>query len=162
MRRKHHLGLFCADGGGHLFGRTGSPGGLRAIALTARLADHGATAQAGVGIKNLAPAEAEPAIAHDEHLFLVGKLARHSLHAKGAATGHQHGGVGVVDLFEHGQNVLHHAREALGHMVECAVGVDHREFEQAIGIDIGQQSGHVNLSINRNATPARGGLDGSA
>jgi hypothetical protein len=30
-------------------------------------------------------------------------------------------------------------------VVERAVGVDHREFEQTFGIDLGQQSGHVCL-----------------
>jgi large subunit ribosomal protein L5 len=33
-----------------------------------------------------------------------------------------------------------------GHVVERTVGVDHREFEQAIGVDIGQQSGHEKIS----------------
>ena len=78
--------------------------------------------------------------------MLVGKLARHGLHAERAAAGHQHGGMGVVHLLERGQDVLHDAGEALGHVVERTVGVDHREFEQAIGVDIGQQSGHEKIS----------------
>ena len=73
-------------------------------------------------------------------------IVRNGLHAEGATARHQHGGVGVVDLLEGGQDVLHDAGEALGHVIERAVGVDHREFEQAIGVDIGQQSGHEKIS----------------
>jgi hypothetical protein len=119
-----------------------APRVLAALALLARLADHGAAAQARIGIEDLRPAVAEPAVAHDQHPLAVGELARHGFHAEGAAAGNQHGRVGVIDLLEHAQDVLHHAHELLGHVVERSIGVDHREFEQAIGIDIGQKSGH--------------------
>jgi hypothetical protein len=124
-----------------------APRVLAALALLARLADHGAAAQARIGIEDLRPAVAEPAVAHDQHPLAVGELARHGFHAEGAAAGNQHGRVGVIDVLEHAQDVLHHAHEFLGHVVERSVGVDHREFEQAIGIDIGQKSGHGVISI---------------
>jgi hypothetical protein len=56
----------------------------------------------------------------------------------------------VVHLLERGENFLHRAHEALGHVVERAVGIDHRKFEQAVGIDIGQQSGHGLFSVQNN------------
>jgi len=144
VRGKHHLGLFSADGRGHVLRSTWRPRILATGPLLARLADHGTTAQAEVAdLENLRPAVAEPAVAHDQHLLPVGKLARHGLHAEGAAARHQHGRVGVVDLLERAQDVLHHAGKALGHVVQGAVGVDHREFQQAVWIDFRQKSGHV-------------------
>jgi hypothetical protein len=54
----------------------------------------------------------------------------------------------VVDLFQDAGDVLHDALEAFGHVVERAVGVDHGEFEQAVGIDVGQQAGHGCLLVH--------------
>jgi hypothetical protein len=45
--------------------------------------------------------------------------------------GHDDGRFGVVDLLQHARNVLHDALEALRHVVQRAVGVHHRVFEQA-------------------------------
>ena len=143
VRGKHDFGLFGVDGRHHFVDRAGCPRCLRAIALRARFANHGSGAEAqAAGIKNLAPAVAKPAIAHDQHFFVIGKLARHGFHAKGAAARHQRGAVRAINLFECAQDVLHHADKALGHVVERAVGVDHRKFKQTVGIDIGQKSGH--------------------
>ena len=41
------------------------------------------------------------------------------------------------------RDVAHHALEAARHVVERAVGVDDRVFEQAVGIDVGKQARHV-------------------
>ena len=142
MRGKHHLGALHANGLGHIGSGAWCPGVLRSFTLLARLANDRAAAQTSIGVENLRPAVAEPAIAHNQHFFAIGKLARHGFHAKSAAARHQHGGVGVVDLFEHAQNVLHRTDKLFGHVIERPVGVHHREFEQAIGIDVGKQSRH--------------------
>ena len=76
----------------------------------------------------------------------MGKLTRHSFHAKSAAAWHQGHGVRRIDVFQDARDVLHHALKALGHVVQCAVCVNHRKFEQAIGVNVGQQSGHGHFS----------------
>jgi hypothetical protein len=63
------------------------------------------------------------------------ELAGDRLHAEGAAAGHDDGGFGLVDLAQHGVEVVHDALERLRHVVEGTVGEDHREFHQTIGID---------------------------
>ena len=79
-------------------------------------------------------------------MFAGGELARHGFHAVSAATGHQHGSGRVVDLLQDAGDVQHHSLEALRHVVERAVGVHHREFKQAVRVNVGQQSGHGVLS----------------
>ncbi len=75
-------------------------------------------------------------------MLVGGKLACHRFHAKGAAAGHQRDRVGAVDGLEHARDVSHDTAKALGHVVQGAVGVDHRKLKQTIGVDVGQQSGH--------------------
>ena len=89
-------------------------------------------------VKNLRPTVAEPPVADDQHFFASAKLAGYGFHAKRAAAGHQHGGMGLVHLFKDAGDARHHALKALGHVVEGAVGVDHRKFEQTVGVNVGQ------------------------
>ena len=58
------------------------------------------------------------------------------------AARHDDGRRRSVDVFQHAGNVAHHALELLRHVVERAVGEDHRILEQTVGVDGGQQSGH--------------------
>ncbi|VXC48410.1 hypothetical protein PSEUDO8BK_80277 [Pseudomonas sp. 8BK] len=53
--------------------------------------------------------------------------------------------MGVVDLFQSAGDILHHALKRLRHMVEGAVGVDHRVFDQAVGVDAGVEVRHKGL-----------------
>ncbi|MDT4858506.1 hypothetical protein FQZ97_929790 [compost metagenome] len=148
VRREHQRRFFCRDGGFHVFNRRRRPGGLRALGGAARL-HHGVAGGDRAHVEDLRPAVAEPAVADHHHVLAVRELARHGFHAEGAAARHQHGGVRAVDALEHGRDVGHHALEAFGHVVERAVGVDDRKLEQTIGVDVGQQSGHVCLLAAR-------------
>ena len=51
-------------------------------------------------------------------------------------------GLRVVRLLQDARDVAHHALELLRHVVERAVGEDDRVFEQAVGVDVGEQAGH--------------------
>ena len=124
MRGKHQRGLFGADGGHHLVHGARLPRCLVTFTRPACL-EHDGLGGNGTHVENLRPAVAEPAVADDQHFFAVRELARHSLHTERAAARHQHGRFGVVDLFQDGRNVGHHAPESGGHVVERAVGVDH-------------------------------------
>jgi hypothetical protein len=62
------------------------------------------------------------------------------LDAEGATPGDDDGRPGAIDLLEHTGYVAHHVLEGLGHVVQGAVGVHDRVFEQTVGIDVGQQS----------------------
>jgi hypothetical protein len=50
--------------------------------------------------------------------------------------------VGVVDRLDDPRDVVHHALEAPRHVVQGAVGIDHRVFEQTIGIGLGKECRH--------------------
>ena len=141
MRGKHHVGLVGANACSHFVCRAWHPSGLRVVRHAAGLEHHLLRGDAA-HLKNLRPAVAEPTVAHHHGFFASSKLARHSLHAKGATARHQYRHWGAVHLFENGRNVGHDALEALGHVIERAVGVDHREFEQTVGVNLGQQAGH--------------------
>jgi hypothetical protein len=125
-----------------LFNRAGLPGRLRVVGGLPRF-HHRVAGGDLAHVEDLRPAVAEPAVADDHHMLAVRELARHRLHAEGAAAGHQHRRVGAVDALEHGRDVGHHALEAPGHVVERSVGVDDRKLQQTVGVDVGQQSGHV-------------------
>ena len=124
MGREHQGGFFAGDGSADLFNRGGRPGRLRSVGGAARFHD-GVAGRDLSHVEDLAPAVAEPAVAHHHHVLAGGKLPGHGFHAKGSAAGHQGDRMGLVDLFEHARDVTHHALKALGHVVERAVGVDH-------------------------------------
>ena len=71
-----------------------------AVAGAARL-QHGGRGGDRTHVEDLAPAVAEPAIADDQHLRPRGELARHGLHAEGAAAGHDDRRFRAVDALEH-------------------------------------------------------------
>src|SRR5690554_6492639 len=96
-------------------------------------------------LEDLAPAIAEPAVADHQAAALLGELTSYRLHAEGAAAGHDHRAVGVIDPLEVAGDIAHHLLEAGGHVVQGAVGVDHRIFQQPIGVNVGKQAWHVNL-----------------
>ncbi|MNY21134.1 hypothetical protein D3C86_1546580 [compost metagenome] len=135
MRGAHQLRLFRPDGRQHFGDRRRGEGGLGA-GLDRPGLEHPGLGRNVAHLENLRPAVAEPAVADHQALLPAGQLARHRLHAEGAAAGHYRHGVGVVDLLEGTRDVVHHPLERLRHMVERAVGVDDRVFDQAIGIDI--------------------------
>jgi len=141
VRCKDHGGLFLRNRGRHFGNRGGCPGGLGRIADAAGL-EHRVAFRDLAHVEDLRPAEAEPAVADHHDMLSGGELARDRLHAEGATAGHQRHRMGFVDLLEHARDVGHHAAKPFGHVVERPVGVDHREFEQAIGVDVGQQAGH--------------------
>ena len=140
--RKDHIGFFCQDVLDHFVDRAGRKGRLVGFALAARLEYYGLRGD-GSHVENLCPAVAEPAVADYEAFFPGAKLAGHGFHAVAAAAGYHHGRLGVVDLFKSGGDLPHDALEALGHVVERAVGVDHRVLQKTIRVYVGQKSGHV-------------------
>ncbi len=144
VRCKHHIWAFACNGGHDFFHRAWNPRRLLGVSDAAGHQDRGLGRDVA-HVKNLRPTVAEPAIADDQCFFVGGKLARHGFHAKRATAGHQNGRLGVVHLFQDGRDVAHHTLEALRHMVQRAVGVDHRKFKQALGIDLGQKAGHGSL-----------------
>ena len=137
MRGKYHVGLVGANACSHFVCRAWYPGGLRVVRHAAGLEHHLLRGDA-THLKNLRPAVAEPAVAHHHGFFAGSKLARHGLHTKGTTARHQHCGLRAIHFFEQCRNIGHDALKALGHVVERAVGVDHREFEQTVGVDMGQ------------------------
>ncbi len=141
VRCKHHLGLLDSNGFHHLFDGAGNPRRLVAVAGAAGL-EHHRRGRDAAHVENLRPAVAEPAVADDHDLLAGGELPRHSFHAKGAAAGHQNGRVRVVDLFQNARDVFHDTLETLRHVVQRAVGIDHREFEQPFRVDVGQKARH--------------------
>ena len=62
---------------------------LRAVADAARLAARSTTRGIRPMSKIWRPAVAEPAVAQHQHVLAAGELARHGLHAEGAAAGHE-------------------------------------------------------------------------
>ena len=141
VRGKDNGGLALGNGGQYVGNRRGNPRRLRALARLPRFL-HGGCSGNIPHVENLRPAVAEPAVAQHEYRLAGGKLARHRLHAVGAAAGHQRDGMRVVHVLEDARNVVHHALKAARHVVECAVGIDHRKFKQAVRVDMGQESGH--------------------
>ena len=142
MRRKNHVRTLGVNGSDDFFNRCRGEGGLHAAADLAGLEDSAFGGNVA-HVENLCPAEAEPAVADDQTLAMRGELAGDGLHAEGAAAGNDGGGLGVIDFFQDARNVAHDALKALRHMVQRTVGIDHRIFEQAIGIGLGQQCRHV-------------------
>ena len=141
MRRKYHGGLFLRDRRRDFGDGGGRPGGFTAFGDAPGL-EHGVALGNAAHVEDLGPAEAEPAVADDHDVLVLCELAGYRFHAKGAAARYQGHRVGAIDLLEHARDVGHHATKAFGHVVERAVGVDDREFEQAVGVDLGQQAGH--------------------
>jgi hypothetical protein len=56
--------------------------------------------------------------------------------------GHDDGRASLVNLLQHSGDVAHHALEFLRHVVDRAVREHHGIFEQAVRVNIGQQTGH--------------------
>ena len=140
---EHQGGLFAGDGGHDLVDGGWHPGALRVVAQAARLHD-GVAGRDLAHVEDLRPAVAEPAVADHQNMLAVCKLTCDRLHAEGATAGHERDRMCVVHPLEHGRDVGHHALEALGHVVERAVGVDHRKLEQTVRVDGGKQSRHGN------------------
>ena len=88
--------------------------------------------------KNLGPAIAEPSIANDETFFVCGKLSRYGFHAECAAAGYDNDRAGIIHFFECGGDISHDALKGLRHVVECAVCIDDRVFQEFVGIAIGR------------------------
>ena len=115
---------------------------LRAVSLAPRL-QHGDVVAQSARLDDLRPAEAEPAVAHDQHWLALHELARDSFHRETAAARHDHRGSRAVGFAQHRREVAHDALEALRHMVQRAIRVDDRVFKKTVGIDIGQQGRHL-------------------
>ena len=99
------------------------------------------------GVKNLRPAEAEPAIADYHTLLVIPELTGNGFHAVGTATGDDHHRMRVVDRLQRRRDVGHNPLKRLGHMIERAVGEDHGVFKQPVRVDIGIKCGHVVLQV---------------
>ncbi len=153
MRGKDEGGLFFGDGGDDFINRCRCPRGLCALAGLAGLQDCGRRGNVA-HVEDLRPAVAKPAIADHHDMFAGGKLAGDGLHAVGAAAGHQHGGMRAVDFFQDAGDVSHHALEVFRHVVERAVGVNHRKLKQAVRVNIGKESGH---GVSRSLCKSRAG-----
>ena len=137
MRRKDDSRFLSRNLRFDFFNRTRCPGRFGICALLTRFQDNGLTGDTA-HVKNLCPPVTEPAISNDHDFLAMGKLTRHGFHAKSAAAWHQDHGVRRIDVFQDARDVLHHALKALGHVVQSSVCVNHRKFEQAIGVNVGQ------------------------
>jgi hypothetical protein len=146
MRCEHHVGPRRGDGGDDFVDRCRRKRALLAGRDAARL-QHLRLRRNAAHFEDLRPAVAEPAVADDQDPLVGGELACHRFHAEGATARHDDGRSGVVDRLEGARDVAHHALEALGHVVERAVGVDDRVFKQPVGVDVGQEAGHVCLLV---------------
>ena len=144
VRRKDQVGSLGGDRRDNLFDRRRGEGGVGTVFDLAGF-EYGVGRRDVAGLEDLRPAEAEPAVADDQAIPAGSELAGNRFHAKRAAARHDNDGGGVVDLAQGRRDVVHDTLELLRHMVHCAVGVDDRVFEQAFGIDVGQQAGHGNL-----------------
>ena len=162
MRRKHHLGTLGEDRGDHLVDRRRRKRGRFAVtharAAATRL-EHIGACRDPAHVENLRPAKTEPAIAQYQAAPATGKLARHGLHGKGAAARHHGHRAGAVGLPETLRDVAHHDLKSLRHVIECTVGIDHRIFQQSVGVHGVQQARHHLLqyenSLNKNPDPKK-------
>ena len=136
MGGENHLWLLRLDGRYHFVYRWRGEGGLAAGFYRPGLQDLGFGGDLA-HLEDLRPAVAEPAVADHQAFFAGGQLPRHGFHAEGAAARHHGYGAGVVHLLQVAGDVAHDLLKGLRHVVEGAVGVDDRIFDQAIGIDTG-------------------------
>ena len=136
VRREYHVRLRLADRGDRFVDRDGRERRVPRGARPARL-QHGRFRGNRPGVEDLRPAIAEPAVAQNQALPARGELPRHRFHPVRAAAGDDDGGMRVVDVLQDAREIAHDALKALRHVVERAVGEDHRIFEKAVGIDVG-------------------------
>ncbi len=141
VRGEYHIRLAGANLGDNLVNRRRGKRGLVAGIGFDRL-EYGLAGRDACHLENLTPAIAEPAVTNDQTRLVLGKLARNGFHTIGATTGNHCHCVGVVHALERSGNVTHDLLEGLRHVIERAIGKDDRVFQQAFGIDGGNQFGH--------------------
>ena len=78
--------------------------------------------------KDLRPAKTKKTVTDDEHCLVSGKLARNRFHTVSPCTRHDCHRIGVIHVFQTCGQIIHHGLEFFGHVIERAVGVDHRVF----------------------------------
>ena len=137
MRSEHHGWLERSDLGPHFSDGCRCPRLLNAAANRPCL-ENGCMRRDLAHIDDLGPAVGEPAVTNDENRFVARKLTSHGFHAESSAAGYERDAVCVVNRFEHAGNIAHDTAKLLTHVVERAVGVDHRKFEQSAGVDVGK------------------------
>ena len=81
-------------------------------------------------VTDLRPTVAKIAVADDQHLPTLAVLTRHGLHAVGTTAWDKHGVVRIIHLVESSVEILHYVAERSRHVVEGAIGVDHRVFQE--------------------------------
>jgi hypothetical protein len=125
---------------------------LRAFADAAGL-EHRGRRRDPAHVEDLRPAEAEPAVAQHQ------APSRPPANWRATASMAKVPPPGTTATASAGRplqvagDVAHDALEGLRHVVERAVGIDHRIFEQAVGIDVGQQAGHHLLQSGNAGNP---------
>ena len=148
MRRKNDIGFLFVDNCDNFFDRRRCERLLRSSAGHACF-QYGRTRRDISHVEYLGPAKAEPAISDYQAVFFRRKLTRHSLHSECAAARHNGHRVGVVHLFQRRRYVRHRGLKRAGHVIDRAVRVDDRIFEQTVRIDVGQQAGHMDSPCNK-------------
>ena len=133
MRRENNRRALFTDFSCNRLGRLRCEG-RGALVADLRSHDDGCFRGNSAHLENLRPAVGEPAVADDHDLLPGGKLAGDSLHAEGSAAGHDDSRVGMVDLAQNRVEIVHDALERPRHVIERAIGKDHRELHQTIGI----------------------------
>jgi hypothetical protein len=145
VRREHHVRLRVADGRDHLRDGRRRVGRLPARLDRARL-QHRRLRRDPAHVEDLRPAVAEPPVADDQAIPAGSELPGHRFHPERAAARNDDRRVGAVDLLENAGDVLHHALKGARHVIEGTIGEHHGVFEQTLGVDVGQQAGHGELS----------------
>src|SRR3954470_17696342 len=96
----------------------------------------------GSGVEDLRPAVGEQTVADDEASSARRQLSGDRLHGVGAATGNDRDGLRTVRRAQYVDDVLHDRDEAFRHVVQRAVGEDHRVLEKATGVDVRMRQVH--------------------
>ena len=90
---------------------------------------------------------AEPAVADHQAFAVRGELARDGFHTVRAPAGYDGDSLRAIAFLEHRIEIAHDVLENRRHVVERAIGENHRVFEQAVGIDLGEEGRHVGIPL---------------
>ncbi len=141
MGREHEIGSLGLDRCNHFIHRSRDEGGLVSIFYHASL-QYDLFGWDASRFEDLAPAVTEPAVANDQTFLVSCELSGDSFHPERTTTRNHSHGSGVVHALQRRRDIVHHTAKRLRHVVQGAVGVDHGVFQQSVGINVRQQSGH--------------------
>ena len=145
MRRKDRIGPHFVDFGHHILNRRRRKRRLRPVARGPRHHHRGLLGKTA-RLKDLGPAIGKPSITDDQNPPLT-ELARHRFHRIGTAAGHQGHRGAVINLFEKPRDFAHHTLEFGRHVVQAAVGKNHRKLLQSLRVNMVMRQFHRALLL---------------